>query len=55
MSNDEFTDAEVRAVAARELRRLIRRLAEDLSDLAVDLGERAASTTVGELLADDDA
>jgi hypothetical protein len=47
-----LTDAKLRALAASDMRKLITRLAEDLDDIADDLGEDAATVTVGALLSE---
>jgi hypothetical protein len=45
-----FTDAELRRLAATGMRKLIERLAEDLDWIVQDLGDDAATVTVGALL-----
>lgn len=48
-----LTDAELRALAVRRFALVIRRLHEDLvEDIVADLGAAAATTTVGELIAE---
>lgn len=51
VDNRVFTDAELRVLAARSLRRLITFIAATIDDIAADLGDDAAHVTVAELLA----